>query len=118
MGEQSTYTTVDLFTNSRQLVLSCYALTQDLPIGEKSNLVYFIRHSALVAHFALLQGLFAKKAKEAKIHLLEAKNAYVVIDAAVDVLVELQFLKEEQSIEVLKLASVLYQQTISLQKRN
>ncbi len=118
MGEQSTYTTVDIYADSRNLVLSCYALTQGLPIDEKSNLVYYIRNSALAAHFALLQGLFAKKKKATKTHLQEATNAYVVIDAAVDVLVDLQFVKEEQTLEVLKLASVLYQLTVSLQKEN
>ena len=118
MGEQSSNTTVDVFTASKNLVLACYALTQDLPLDEKSNLVYYIRHSSLVAHFALSQGLFAKKKKRKKTYLQEAKNAYVVIDAAVDVLVELRFVKEEETTEVMKLASVLYQQTASLQKRN
>lgn len=118
MGKQSSYTAIDIFASSKKLVLSCYALTQELPADEKSNLGHYIRNAALTAHFAISQGVFLKKSKAKKKLLQQAKNSYVVIDAAVDVLVELNLVKEEQTSEVIELASLLYQHTGSLPKQN
>ena len=117
MGEQSSYKRLDIFTSSKKLVLSCYALTQDLPVEEKSNLVFYIRNAALTAHLSVSQGIFLK-GKAKKKFLLQAKNAFVVIDAAVDVLIELKLVSEEQTTEVLDLTSACYQQTESLLKEN
>jgi hypothetical protein len=118
MGEQSSYKRLDLFTASKKLVLSCYALTQDLPADEKSNLVFYIRNAALTAHLSLSQGMFLKKGKAKKRFLQQTKNACVVIDAAVDVLMELGLVTEAQTTEVLALLSVCFQQTENLRKEN
>lgn len=118
MGEQSSFKRLDLFTASKKLVLSAYALTQELPADEKSNLVFYIRNAALTAHLSLSQGMYLKKGKARKKILQRAKNACVVIDAAVDVLTELGLVAEEQTTEVLALASLCFQQTDNLLKEN
>lgn len=118
MGEQSSYKHLDLFTASKKLVLACYALTQELPADEKSNLVFYIRNAALTTHLSVSQGLYVKKGKGKKKFLQRAKNACVVIDAAVDVLTELKLVAEEQTTEVLALASLCFQQTDNLLKEN
>lgn len=118
MDEQSSYNRPGLFTSSRKLVLSCYALTQDLPAEEKANLVFYIRNAALTAHLSVSQGMFSKKGKAKRKLLLQAKNAYIVIDAAVEILVELQLVPEAQTTEVLDLVSDCYSQTESLLKQN
>ncbi|HEV7329838.1 MAG TPA: four helix bundle protein [Flavisolibacter sp.] len=118
MDAQSSYKRLDIFTFSKKLVLSCYALTQDLPVEEKSNLIFYIRNAALAAHLSISQGMFLQKGKAKKKFLQQAKNAYVVIDAAVDVLIELKLVTEEQTTEVFELTSACYQQTESLLKEN
>jgi hypothetical protein len=118
MDEQSAYNRHDVFTSSKKLVLSCYALTQDLPADEKSNLVFYIRNAALTAHLSISQGMFSKKGKVKRKLLLQAKNAYIVIDAAVEILVELKLVTERQTVDVLSLVSTCYSQTESLLKEN
>lgn len=118
MDEQSAYNRHDIFTSSKKLVLSCYALTQELPAEEKSNLVFYIRNAALTAHLSVSQGLFSKKGKTKRKFLLKAKNAYIVIDAAVEILVELNLVTEIQTVDVLSLLSTCYSQTESLLKEN
>ncbi|NTS39619.1 four helix bundle protein [Flavisolibacter sp. BT320] len=118
MGEQSSSKHLDLFTASKKLVLCCYSLTQDLPADEKSNLVFYIRNAALTTHLSVSQGLYQKKGKAKRKQLQQAKNACVVIDAAVDILIELKLVTEEQTTEVVALTSLCFQQTDNLLKEN
>lgn len=98
----------DSFELSKKLVIACYALTANLPPEEKTNLTQYIRHAALSAHVSIAQGVFLKKKKARKKFLREAKNSLVIIDAAVDVLIETGFAKADDTTEVQQLSSTCY----------
>jgi four helix bundle protein len=118
MGEQSSNKNIEIFTSSKKLVIACYALTSTLPPDEKTNLTFFLRNAALRAHLSISQGAFLKKKKARKTFLQEAKQAFIVIDAAVDILVEVGFVTEEQTNEVVQLSSLCYQQLNELLHEN
>ena len=108
----------DIFELSKKLVLSCYALTGSLPPEEKTNLTQYIRHAALSAHLSIAQGAFLEKKKARKRFLQDAKNALLVVDAAVDVLVEAGLVKAEETNDVQQLSSTCYQLLGRLKKEN
>jgi four helix bundle protein len=106
----------DIFALSKKLVIACYALTEGLPKEEKTALTQYIRNSALTAHLNITQGAFLKKKKAKKKFLQAAQNSLVVIDAALDVLVEVGLVKEEETTEVVELSSACYQLLDRLKK--
>ena len=106
----------DIFELSKKLVVACYALTAGLPPEEKTSLTQYIRHAALSTHVNIAQGAFLKKKKARKRFLKEAKNSLVVIDAAVDVLIEAGLVKAEDTNEVVQLSSTCYQLLDRLKK--
>jgi len=106
----------DIFELSKKLVIACYALTGNLPPEEKTNLTQYIRNAALSAHIDIMQGAFLKKKKAKRKLMMSAKNSLVVIDAAVDVLVEVDLIKEEDTNEVMQLSSTCYQLIDRLKK--
>lgn len=99
----------DIFALSKKLVIACYALTESLPREEKTALTQYIRNAALKAHINITQGAFLKKKKAKKKFLRAAQNSLVVMDAALDVLVEVGLVKEEATTEVAQLSSTCYQ---------
>lgn len=118
MSEAATHKSLDIFTSSKKLVVACYALTNSLPPEEKTNLRFYIRNAALTAHLAISQGAFLKKNKAKKKFLQKAKNSFVIIDAAVDIVTEVGFVKEEETREVLELSSLCFQQLDDLLKES
>ena len=106
----------DIFELSKKLVLSSYTLTGSLPADEKTNLTQYIRHAALSAHISIAQGAFLKKKKRRKKFLRDAKNSLVVIDAAIDVLIETGLVKAEATNEVQQLSSTCYTLLTRLKK--
>jgi len=108
----------DIFELSKKLVLACYTLTGGLPPEEKTALTQYIRHAALSAHISVAQGASLKKKKARKKFLQDAKNALLIIDAAVDVLVETGLVKAEETNEVQQLSSTCYQLFGRLKKEN
>lgn len=105
----------DVFDLSKQLVVACYSLTSLLPPEEKTNLIQCIRGAALSVHLKILQCTFLKRRKRKKL-LREAKHSLIVIDAAVDVLVEVQLVKDTDTSEVMQLSSTCYQLLYRLKK--
>ena len=118
MGATSSYKSLDIYITSKKLVMACYALAHDLPPEEKTNLSFYLRNAALTAHLAISQGVFLKKNKARQKFLSKALNAFIVIDAVVDVLVEAGMVKEENTTEVMRLCSACYQQIEGLLKKN
>jgi four helix bundle protein len=107
-GGTYSFKSFDIFELSKKLVVACYALTGSLPAEEKTALTQYIRNAALSVHLNIAQGAFVKK-KKAKRFMLEAKNSLVIIDAAVDVLVEVGLVKEQDTNEVVQISSTCYQ---------
>jgi four helix bundle protein len=106
----------DVFELSKKLVVACYALTASLPPEEKTSLTQYIRNAALSTHINILQCTFLKKKKKHKKYIRAAKNSLVVIDAAVDVLIEVKLVTEPQTSEVMQLSSTVYQVLDRLKK--
>ncbi len=117
MPSPPSYKALDVFNLSKKLVVACYSVTASLPKEEKTNLTHYIRSSALKIHFNIAQGAFLKKKKKRKRFIKTAQNALLVIDAAVEVLVEVGFGNEEETNEVMELSSTCYQLLATLKKR-
>lgn len=116
MSGTYSFKSFDIFELSKKLVIACYALTAQLPKEEKTNLTQYIRNAALSAHINIMQGVFLKKKKAKRRFLKDAQNALVIIDAAIDVLVEVELVKEEDTTEVIQLSSSCYQLLDCLEK--
>lgn len=108
----------DLFELSKKLVLAAYALTGNLPPEEKTSLTQYIRQAALSTHLSVAQSAFLKKNKRRRKFSREAMNALIVIDAAVDVLIETGLAKAEATNEVQQLSSTCYGLLSRLKKEN
>jgi hypothetical protein len=100
----------DILDLSKKLVVACYTLTNTLPLEEKTNLTFYIRNEALKVHFTAVKTVFKKKKRRKRRLIKTAKNALVIIDAAVEVLVEVKLVKEADTAEVMQLSSTCYQQ--------
>ena len=107
----------DIFELSKKLVVACYAMTSTLPPEEKTNLTQYIRNAALSAHLNITQGAFLKKKKAKRKYIEGAKNSLIVIDAAIDVLLEVALIKEQDTTEVMQLSSTCYQLLDRLKKQ-
>ena len=116
MPHPSAYKSLELFNLSKKLVVSCYDLTHNLPEEESANLTRYIRTAALTCHVNVAQGVFIKKWKNRDRFIEKAQNALVVIDAALEVLLEVKLAAEDQCREVLELSSVVYQSLDILKK--
>ena len=116
MPAQPDYTTLDLYTVSKRLVLACYELTQDLPAEEKTNLVPIIRNAGVTVYLNVAQGTCLEKRKKKRKLIQSAQNALVVIDAAVEVLIELQFTSAAKASELVNLSSTCSRALIAMKK--
>jgi hypothetical protein len=103
------YKPLDWYNLAKRLVIACYEITQDLPTEEKSNLVHFIRNAGLTVYFNMSRGVFQK-------FIEAAINALIVIDAAVEVLVELHLADTVRASELTNLSSSCYQALDALKK--
>ena len=106
----------NLFALSKKLVLACYELTSTLPPEEKTNLTQYIRNAALSAHINIVEGAFLKGIEVKEQYLTGALHSMVIIDAAVDVLVEVELVTAEAAREVMQLSSECYEELDRLQK--
>ncbi len=113
----TTYKPSDIFELSKSLVVACYALTAKLPPDEKTALTHYIRTASLTAHLNIAQCAFLKKRRPKKRLVREAKNSLLVIDAAMDVMVEVKLIQETESTEVMRLSSICYGLLARLRKR-
>lgn len=108
MARRALYKSLEIYKISKKLAASCYELTHDLPEQEKTNFSKYIRAAALSVHVNIAQAAF-RKSKKRKKHFREARKGLVVIDAAVEILVEVELITADQADPVLHLSSGLYQ---------
>ena len=116
MSRTSTFKPFDILDLSKNLVTACYALTTNLPAEEKTNLTLYLRNAALKVYLDSVQSTFSTKRKKRKKIISKAKNSLVVIEAIVDVLIEVGMIKEEATTEVMRLSSACYQLLDRLKK--
>ena len=108
MPAQPPYKALDIYHVSKKLVAGCYELTHHLPPEEKTNLVQYIRSAAVTVHLHIAQGTFLKTKKKKKKAIRSIQNALLVINAALEVLVEVGFVGEDRVIELTDLTSACY----------
>lgn len=108
MPKLHAYKSLELYNLSKKLTVACYSLTHDLPAEEKTNLTSYLRNAALTIHLQVTQGAFLRSKKKKKKHIKSAENALIIIDALMEILVEVGFIKEEQTNEIISLSSTCY----------
>lgn len=108
MPKPSGYKSLEVYNLSKKLVIACYELTHELPAEEKTNFTRYMRMAALNLHVNVAQGVFLKSKKRKKF-IRNAKNALIIIDAATEILVELNFATQQQTDVVTRLSSSCYQ---------
>ena len=100
MPLQPDYRILDLYNISKKLVTACYELTQQIPAEEKTNLTKFVRTAAVTAHILIAQGTFLKRRKKRKKAIRAIQHSLIVINAAVDVMVEVGFVSTDKTTEL------------------
>jgi four helix bundle protein len=106
MPKQPVYKNLEVYQLSKKLVVACYELTHDLRREEAANFVHYIRTAALSAHVNIAQAVFSMSDKKKK-PLKAAISAIIIIDAAVDILVEVGFATSDQVETVIYLSNAV-----------
>lgn len=103
MNRQTANNGLELYQASKKLVLACYELTHDLPIEEKTNFSLYIRRASLNFHLNIAQAvLLAKKRKK---RLADAEKALTVLDAAMEIIVEVELCSRQAAVNVISMAA-------------
>ncbi len=87
---------LDIFQFSRSFVGECYKLTKELPADERYNLVSQIRRAALSVHLNIAEGASRKSNVERKRFYEVARGSVIEIDAALDVIKDMGYIKKEK----------------------
>jgi len=99
---------LDLFILSKKLLHCCYEITHDLPVDVRKTLFHEMRRAALFVYLDTCKGLAKdSKKKKGKWYGL-AKDQLIIIDAILEVLVELKYINREQEKQVNDLMSPCY----------
>jgi four helix bundle protein len=107
----------DLLKLSKQVVLNCYALSQNLPDEEKTNLFRYLRTAGLSVHINIAQAVVTKKKKVRKPHIREARKGLIVINAALDVVNEMSLAPVDEVQLLQQQAKTCYDLLEKLKKR-
>ena len=84
---------LDIYGVSKQFVLECYRLTKSLPPEEKFGMITQIRRAALSVHLKIAEGSSRKSEAERKRYYEIARGSVIEIDAALDIAIDLEYLK-------------------------
>lgn len=88
---------LDIYGVSRQFVMECYKLTRFLPAEERFGMITQIRRGALSVHLNIAEGASRKSVAERKRYYEVARGSVIEIDAALDAVNDLGYLKNLQS---------------------
>jgi four helix bundle protein len=88
---------LDIYGVSKQFVLECYRLTKSLPSEEKFGMITQIRRAALSVHLNIAEGSSRKSEAERKRYYEIARGSVIEIDAALDIAIDLEYLKGLQA---------------------
>ena len=90
------HTNMEVYKYSQSLTLEVYKITKELPESEKFNLISQLRRAALSVHLNLAEGSSRKSELEKKRYYEIARGSVVEIDAALDIIVGLEFASKER----------------------
>ncbi len=89
---QLAHTNLEVYKESYTLTLEVYKITKTLPESERYNLVSQLRRAALSVHLNLAEGSSRKSSHERKRYYEIARGSVIEIDAALDIVVGLEYL--------------------------
>ena len=90
------HTNLDAYQYSYSLTLEVYRLTKILPESEKFNLISQLRRAALSVHLNLSEGSSRKSLPERKRYYEISRGSVIEIDAALDIIVGLEYCRKDQ----------------------
>ncbi len=99
---------LDLFILSKKLLHCCYEITHDLPVDVRKTLFHEMRRAALFVYLDTCKGLARDSKKKKRKWYSLAKDQLIIIDAILEVLVELKYVNRDQEKEVNDLMSPCY----------
>ncbi len=83
---------LDVYSASKEVVVECYKLTNQLPYDEKFGMVSQIRRAALSVHLNIAEGSSRKSVAERKRYYEIARGSLIEVDAALDIAKEIGYL--------------------------
>lgn len=86
---------LELFKTSRKFVLECYKLTKNLPQDEKFGMISQIRRAGLSVHLNIAEGCSRKSLAERKRYFEISRGSLIEIDAALDIAIDLEYVRVE-----------------------
>jgi four helix bundle protein len=87
---------LEIFKVSRHFVFQCYKLTKELPADEKFGMISQIRRASLSVHLNIAEGCSRKSLVERKRYFEISRGSLIEIDAALDIVVDLGYSKQEK----------------------
>ncbi len=93
------HTTLDIFSVSKELIKSVYQSTLSFPVEEKYALSQQIRRAAVSVHLNIAEGCSRKSVAERKRFFEIARGSLIEIDTALDIAIELGYIKIEDVVK-------------------
>jgi four helix bundle protein len=90
------HTNLEVYKNSRKLILEAYKITRQFPETERYNLTSQIRRACLSVHLNIAEGSTRKSPQEKKRFYEIARGSLIEVDTALDVSVALEFVAHQQ----------------------
>jgi len=106
---QLKHTKLDVYSAIREFLIASYKLTKKFPPDERFNLTQQIRRAALSVMLNLAEGSSRKTDRERKRYYEVSRGSLVEIDAALDVAVDLGYVKLEELDDYGKLLVRIFQ---------
>jgi four helix bundle protein len=94
---------LQIYTVSKQFVLACYKLSNNLPVDEKFGMISQIRRAALSVHLNIAEGSSRKSEAERKRFYEISRGSLIEVDAALEIAHELNYIDNNQMEETGKL---------------
>ena len=88
---QLSHTKIDVFQQSKKLVLECYSITKGFPNDEKFAMVQQIRRAALSVHLNIAEGCSRKSETERKRFFEIARGSVIEVDTAIGIANDLNY---------------------------
>jgi four helix bundle protein len=91
---------LDVYDASQILVIECYKLCKTLPSEERFGMISQIRRAALSVHLNISEGASRKSLTERKRYYEVARGSIVELDASLDVVNALNYIKQENTLDL------------------
>ena len=106
---QLKHTKMDVYSATREFLVASYKLTKQFSADERFNLTQQIRRAALSVLLNLAEGGSRKTERERRRYYEVSRGSVVEIDAALDVALDLGYVKHEELTEYGRLLVRIFQ---------